>query len=162
MRTIPTRTSCSHNSNVIREVSMFFMKAIWLSKHVATLPNQTFATLSNQRFVRSLNYSPFLKSRLRYNYFPKAVPYHTINSGKRLNCLKAGWEPWSSGYWRRLMFWRLWVQIAVLDTGKTFSHLFKINDVLFDWKDWNKWKETRVGPFKNCLKASLPILLSSA
>ena len=89
-------------------------------------------------------------------------PYHTINSGKRLNCLKAGWEPWSSGYWRRLMFWRLWVQIAVLDTGKTFSHLFKINDVLFDWKDWNKWKETRVGPFKNCLKASLPILLSSA
>ena len=36
---------------------------------------------------------------------------------------KKGREPWSSGYGRRLMFVRSWVQIPALYTGGTFFHI---------------------------------------
>ena len=35
-----------------------------------------------------------------------------------------GWEPWSRGYGRQLIFERSWVRILVLYTRWTFSHLF--------------------------------------
>ena len=34
-----------------------------------------------------------------------------------------GREPWSSGYGRRLSFWRSWVRISVLYTGWIFIHI---------------------------------------
>ena len=34
-----------------------------------------------------------------------------------------GWEPWSSGYGKRLMFRRSWVQIPAPYTGWTFFHI---------------------------------------
>ena len=39
-----------------------------------------------------------------------------------------GLEPWSSGYGRRLVFWRLWVQIPAPDIWWNFFHIFV-------WKD---------------------------
>ena len=36
---------------------------------------------------------------------------------------KFGQEPWYSGYWRRLMFWRLWVRIPALYTGFKFVYI---------------------------------------
>ena len=48
-----------------------------------------------------------------------------------------GWEPWSSGYVRRLMFQKLWVRIPAPYTGWTshFSHVFVVKIVWFVWKD---------------------------
>ena len=37
---------------------------------------------------------------------------------------KLGWEPWSSGYGKRLMFQRSWVRIPALYTGWTFFHIY--------------------------------------
>ena len=36
---------------------------------------------------------------------------------------KIGWEPWSSGYWKRLTFQRSWVRIPAPYTGWTFFHI---------------------------------------
>ena len=55
-----------------------------------------------------------------------------------------GMLPWSSGYGRRLMFQRSWVQIPVPYTGWTvFSHLFVVKNVLFVRRDENKRKRGR-------------------
>ena len=63
---------------------------------------------------------------------------------------RVGWEAWSSGLGRRLVFRRLWVRILAPDTGWTFFALVcqdKINE-----------KEVRVGPFKNIiLQRTIPI-----
>ena len=48
-----------------------------------------------------------------------------------------GRVPWSSGYSRRLMVWRLWVQFPLV-----------VKFVMRVWKDENKRKRGRVGPFK--------------
>ena len=71
-----------------------------------------------------------------------------------------GREPWSSGYRRRLMIWRLWVQILAPCTGWTFfSHLFVASIVLmFVWKD-PKINDKR-GRGWPLLKISLVILVS--
>ena len=45
-----------------------------------------------------------------------------------------GREPWYSGYGRRLMFERSWVQILAPYTGWTW-HWFIVKIVLFVWKD---------------------------
>ena len=37
---------------------------------------------------------------------------------------RIGWELWSSGYGRRLVFKRSWVQIPAHDTGWTFFTLY--------------------------------------
>ena len=47
-------------------------------------------------------------------------PLSTLNI---LNFHTKGQEPWSSGYGRRLMFQRLWVQIPAPYTGWTFFYL---------------------------------------
>ena len=59
-------------------------------------------------------------------------------------------ESWSSGYGRRLMFQRSWVQIPALYTGWKwhFSHLFVVKIVKCVWKDDNKWKRGRGWPIK--------------
>ena len=52
--------------------------------------------------------------------------------GKNINL---GLEPWSSGYGRRLMFWRSWVRIPAPYTGWTFFTLICWKIVLmFAWK----------------------------
>ena len=48
-------------------------------------------------------------------------PLSTLNI---LNFHTKGQEPWSSGYGRRLMFQRLWVQIPAPYTGWTFFHIY--------------------------------------
>ena len=40
-----------------------------------------------------------------------------------------GREPWSSGYRRRLMIWRLWVQILAPCTGWTFFHIYLLHQL---------------------------------
>ena len=46
-----------------------------------------------------------------------------------------GWEPWSSGYGRRLTFWRSWVRIPVPYTGWTFFPFIHCKTVfMFVWK----------------------------
>ena len=60
--------------------------------------------------------------------------------GQNITVLKimiVGWEPWSSGYERRLIFRRLWVQIPAPYTGWAFLniHLFVLKIVMFVWKD---------------------------
>ena len=46
-----------------------------------------------------------------------------------------GWEPWFSGYGRRLMFWRSWVWIPVPYTGWRFFTIICCKIVLmFHWK----------------------------
>ena len=48
------------------------------------------------------------------------------------------WEPWSSGYGRRLMFQRLWVWNPALYTWWTFfSQLFVVKIVMCVWKHEN-------------------------
>ena len=60
-----------------------------------------------------------------------------------------GQEPWSSGYGRRLMSWRLWVWIQAAYTGWNLSHLFscKIHNGFFR-KTKNKQKRGWDGPLK--------------
>ena len=49
-----------------------------------------------------------------------------------------GWEPWSSGYGRRLT----WVCILAPYPGRTiFAYLFVVKFVMSVWKDQNKWKK---------------------
>ena len=77
-----------------------------------------------------------------------------------------GWEPWSSGYGRRLIFQRSWVWIPALYTGWTFSLLFVIKIVMFLWKDENKRKRGWDGPFLKKLIFSMdhtrPVYLLSS
>ena len=56
-------------------------------------------------------------------------------------------EPWSSGYGRRLMFQRSWVQIPAPYTGWTFFHIYLLQNCNVVWKDGNKWKRGRDGQF---------------
>ena len=58
----------------------------------------------------------------------------------------SGREPWSSGYGRRLMFWRSWVQIPAPNTGWTFFTFICCKNVFF-WKDKKKWKSPRMAHF---------------
>ena len=85
-----------------------------------------------------------------------------------------GWEPWSSGYGRWLMFQRSWVQIPAPYTGWTwhFSALIRCQNVIVCLKRSKiNEKEAGVGPFlqkipdrrsrqmklnKNLLMTSLP------
>ena len=47
-----------------------------------------------------------------------------------------GREPWSSGYGRRLTFWRWWVQIAIYWMDMTFfAHWFVVRIILLKAKD---------------------------
>ena len=58
-------------------------------------------------------------------------------------------EPWSSGYGRRLTFWRPWVWISVPYTGWTFFTLIFCKIVLmFVWKRPKINKKEAIGPFK--------------
>ena len=71
-----------------------------------------------------------------------------------LSQARLGWEPWSSGYGRRLTLQRSWVQIPVPDTGWTW-HFFTFNCcktciVCLKRPKINK-KEVVVGPLKKRL-----------
>ena len=58
--------------------------------------------------------------------------------------MNIGQDPWSSGYGRKLMFQRLWVQIPTQYTGLTFFHiLFVVKIEMCVWKDENKRKRDR-------------------
>ena len=48
----------------------------------------------------------------------------TRNKNVSLKLKTKEWEPWSSGYGRRLMFPSLWVQIPAPYTGWTFFHIY--------------------------------------
>ena len=52
--------------------------------------------------------------------------------------LNADREPWSSGYERRLMFQRLWVQIPAPYSGSSFFTFICCKIVKFALKDKNK------------------------
>ena len=60
-----------------------------------------------------------------------------------------GREPWSSGYGRRLSFWRMWVWIPVPYTGWTFFHINLLQNCIDHClkKTKNKRKEAGDGPF---------------
>ena len=62
-----------------------------------------------------------------------------------------GRESWSSGYGKRLMFQRLWVQIPAPYTWWTFFTFFVLNILLFVWKAKNIQKEAGNCPFLNIL-----------
>ena len=64
--------------------------------------------------------------------------------------LTFGWEPWSSGHGRRLMFKRSWVWILAPYTGWTwhFSHWFADKTLLFVWKDQKTEKEAGLAHLK--------------
>ena len=89
-------------------------------------------------------------------------------SGDGMNCSTNSavikwWEPWYSGYGRRLMFQRSWVQIPAPYTRWTFSHLFVVKIVMCVWKDKNKWKRVQYWPIlkqcnKNCPCLTLNML----
>ena len=60
------------------------------------------------------------------------------------------WEPWSSGYGKRLTFWRSWVRILEQYTGWTFLTFICCkngNDVCLKRTKINE-TEAGVGPFK--------------
>ena len=56
-------------------------------------------------------------------------------------------EPWSSGYGRRLMSKGCEFESRHRILDGHFSHLFAVKIVMCVWKDKNKWKRGRVGPF---------------
>ena len=58
-----------------------------------------------------------------------------------------GQEPWSSGYGRRLVFQRLWVQILASNTGWTFFTFICCKNCNVVRKDENKLKRAGVGTF---------------
>ena len=58
-----------------------------------------------------------------------------------------GWEPWSSGYVRRLMFQRSKFESRHRILDWHISHLFVPKIVMCVWKDKNNWKTGQVGPF---------------
>ena len=62
-----------------------------------------------------------------------------------------GREPWFSGYGRRLMFQRLWVQIPA-------PYIFVVQILMFVWKDENKnEKQTEDDPFKKKFKVAVSV-----
>ena len=69
-------------------------------------------------------------------------------------CWLFGWEPWSSGYERRLVFWRSWVWIPAPNTGWTFFKYICCKNCNV-WKDKNRWKRGRAWPIfqKNTMLA---------
>ena len=52
-------------------------------------------------------------------------------------------EPWSSGFRRRLVSWRLWVWIPALYTVWTFFTFICCKNWNFCLRRWNKWKRGR-------------------
>ena len=69
-------------------------------------------------------------------------------------CQRIGQKPWSSGYGRRRMFWRLWVRIPVPNTGWTFFKLICCKNYIWVCmkKTEDKWKRGRGRPIKNIHK----------
>ena len=70
---------------------------------------------------------------------------------------KHGCKPWSSGYRRTLMLWRLWFLISAQYTGWTFfTYISCKKIVLFVWKDKNKQNRGRRWPnFQKTVKVWL-------
>ena len=58
--------------------------------------------------------------------------------------------PWSSGYERRLVFWRSWVRISASFTGWNSSHWLVVKFVTFTYLERPKINEEEAGdgPFK--------------
>ena len=52
-----------------------------------------------------------------------------------------GWEPWSSGYWRRFTIKRLWVQIPAPYAGWVFFTFICFKIVMFARKRLGKTKK---------------------
>ena len=71
-----------------------------------------------------------------------------------------GWEPWSCGYGRRLMFQRSWIRIpGPYTTGWIFFlHLFVVKIVKYVWKTKINKKEAGVGPFSRNLFVAYPLV----
>ena len=76
-------------------------------------------------------------------------------SVEKVTIWSTGREPWSSGYGRILVFWRLWVRIPAPYTGWTFFHLFVVIIVMFVWKDEKHEKEAEDGPLKKQFEACI-------
>ena len=79
-------------------------------------------------------------SDFAYLHYPECTEY----DGK-------GWEPWSSGYGKRLMLQRAWVRILDQYTVWTFWHFFTLifckNCIVCLKRQKINEKEDRVGPF---------------
>ena len=64
--------------------------------------------------------------------------------------VRVGWEPWSSGFGKRLMFQRSWVWFLALNTGWTFfTFIFCKNCKACLKRPKINQKEAGVGPLKN-------------
>ena len=75
--------------------------------------------LPPQRWVFSVrSFRIYLRPHLQL-VIPDALK--VFLSRQRFN---SGREPWSSGYGKRLAFWRSWVQIPAPYTGWTFFHMY--------------------------------------
>ena len=90
--------------------------------------------LGQQSFCKTL----FEKNKISLAHWKKKN-YLNANDAtqwsRNLECYKLqqkGWEPWSSGFGRRLVYWRSWVRIPALYTGWTFSN---VKIVMIAWKD---------------------------
>ena len=80
-----------------------------------------------------------------------------VGDGERTNVLAiklsskdifSGREPWSSGYGRRLIIWKLlWVRIQAVYTGSTFFTFTCCKIVMFVWKDEENEKEAGMTHF---------------
>ena len=113
---------------------------IW--SHCDTLP----AWLPNRQ-----NYLLLVSSTLMF----KTKLYTSVTNYALMKVAILGQEPWSSGYGKRLMFWRLWVQIPAPYTGWKwhFAHWFVVKNCIVCLKRPKiNEKEAGVGLFikKSC------------
>ena len=83
---------------------------------------------------------------LPWNATAYRVKYSIVNAANKYAYF--WWEPWSSGYRRRLTFWRSWVRIPACILDRHFFIFFAVKIVMFVWKDEIKnEKESGDGPY---------------
>ena len=120
---------------------MFLGKTLWLTEHCM----KARAIFSHER---SHQMKKFAINLFIFKF--KRLSVALQNNIPRVTIKKA----WSSSYGRRLMFRKWWVRILVPYIGSTFFAFiywnFKI--VMFVYKDENKLKRGRDGPFNKNYK----------
>ena len=87
--------------------------------HTHRLIKHILSIFRNQNSIESLSSILFVFLPL---FFCQSGPLFHLFSLSSNNILQ-GWKPWSSGYGRRLMFWRTWVWIPAPYTGWAFIHI---------------------------------------
>ena len=114
-------------------------------KHKKFAELLSFSFFPSKLWVNSIFKSRKFFSKIKFFKLPRGRQKLETNNNNKNKF--HGWEPWSSGYGRRLTFWRSWVRIPVLYTGWKFFSLICWKIVLmFVWKRPKKTNRGRGWP----------------